>query len=310
MEKQNRLVSDNCANLRQGHVILLPKKLLPNAVSEIYTNAVSEIYKGACPAVVVSQTCDIVQKSKSYLSLAPILPEPNESQRKNAAKGRQPLILYFQDVEQSTEFLANMEHVFFLEKASLDGCEILATLSDTETDPAARIFAARVAQVFLRFPFPDDVFPRFRRLRNEVQNKTGKQGNFSKVLDCVSEIRVSCIDWNATPRDIIVFFIVASEYLGLTAETGQDQVNSEFEGMDLDSLSGRILKSIDRRESDTIRQELWRCFGMQVQQKFLQPTSSDRPQDEIVVEVISEAEMTVEEYRRTESLDLEALSHM
>lgn len=108
MEKQNRLVSDNCANLRQGHVILLPKGLLPNAVSEIY--------KGACPAVVVSQTCDIVQKSKSYLSLAPILPEPNESQRKNAAKGRQPLILYFQDAERKAEFLANMEHIFFLEK--------------------------------------------------------------------------------------------------------------------------------------------------------------------------------------------------
>jgi hypothetical protein len=302
MEKQNQVVSGTCANLRQGHVVLLSQELLPSAVSEIY--------QGDCPAVVVSQTCDIVQKSKSYLSLAPILLDISEGDRKNAAKGRQPLILYFQDAERKTEFLANMENIFFLEKARLDGCEILATLSDTETDPAARGFAARVAQVFLRFPFPDDVFPRFRKLRDEVQKKTGKQGNFSRVLDYVSEIRVSCMDWNATPREITVFFIVASEYLGVTAETGQDQVNSEFEGMNLDSLSRRILESIDRRESDTVRQELWACFGMLIEQRYLQPDTDDGNQDEIVVEIISEAEMTVEEYRRTESLDLEALSHM
>lgn len=107
-----------------------------------------------------------------------------------------------------------------------------------------------------------------------------------------------------------MFFIVASEYLGVTAETGQDQVNSEFEGMNLDSLSRRILESIDRRESDTVRQELWACFGMLIEQRYLQPDTDDGNQDEIVVEIISEAEMTVEEYRRTESLDLEALSHM
>lgn len=302
MKKQNQLVSGDCANLRQGHVVLLPEELLPGAVSKIY--------QGDCPAVVVSQTCDIVQKSKSCLSLAPVLPEVGENDRKNAAKGRQPLILYFQDVEQSTEFLANMEHIFFLEKASLDGCEILATLSDTETDPAARIFAARVAQVFLRFPFPDDVFPRFRKLRNEVQNKTGKQGNFSKVLDCVSEIRVSCIDWNTTPRDITVFFIVASEYLGVTAEIDGEELTGEFDRMNLDDLSGRLLVSIAQRESDTIRQELWRCFGALIEQRYLQPDTDDKNQDEIVVEILSEAEMTVEEYRRTESLDLEALSHI
>ena len=302
MKKQNQLISSNCANLRQGHVILLSKELLPKQVARIY--------EGDCLAVVVSQTCDIVQGSKHYLSLAPVLPAPNEPQRKNAAKGRQPLILYFQDAKQTTEFLANMEHIFFLEKARLDGCEIVATLSNTETDPAARIFAARVAQVFLRFPFPDDLFPRFRKLRDEVQKKTGKQGNFSQVLNCVSEIRVSCTDWNLTPRDITVFFIVASEYLGATAEIDGEKPTGEFDGMTLADLSGRLLESIAQQESDTVRQELWRCFGMQIEQKFLQPSDFEQSQDNIVVEIISEAEMTVEEYRRTESLDLEALSYI
>ena len=122
----------------------------------------------------LSQTCDIVQSTKTRCTVAPVL-VATAVDVGDAQKGRKPLLLLLEsDDGQSPTFVVDMEHATSLPKAALVGRRVLARYSADASSRTAGNIAARIGRVFSRFPFSGEVYPVFRELRSRVQIRFGE----------------------------------------------------------------------------------------------------------------------------------------
>lgn len=305
------LVADDCSNLRQGDVIALRGIPMPRAGEE------SEMVDTPKGIAILSQTCDVVQPTKARSLVAPVLSDPSDGAFSSARKGQKPLHLYLESsAAEPTRCIADMEHAVSIPKATLVGLPIVARYVEQASGQTARSVAWRVGRAFSRFPFPDEVYPAFSKLRGQAQDKAGSAGNFGRVLDLVEDLRVSADQWSGPGRNLTLYIVVAEERLipaddmdpgwhwsptrvaGLRADEGDA-------GLSLDRVSELILANLDGDESSLAH--LWRLLGETIQAKFLSPMLSDEVMSFDVV-VLSDSEMTFRQYQRTESLDLEVLS--
>lgn len=306
------LVADDCSNLRQGDVVGLPHLMLP---SDIDAEAVSMPTPGG--VVVLSQTCDVVQPSKTRCMVAPVVPDTDKATLSAARKGQKPLHLYLEPTaSEPSPCVADMEYAVSVPKKVLAGSPIVARYVEQASGKPARAVAWRVGRAFSRFPFPDEVYPVFARLRRQAQDKAGSTGNFGRVLDLVEDLRVSADQWSSPGRVLTLYIVVAEERLIAIDDIdprwrwSKDRVvglrDDETEsGLSLDRACELILANLDGDESSLAH--LWRVFGAKVQSNLLAPALND----EVVsfdVLVLSDTEMTFRQHQHSESLDLEVLS--
>lgn len=306
------MVADDCSNLRQGDIVGLSQLMLPGN-----KDAGLETMPTPSGVVVLSQTCDVVQPSKARCLVAPVLVDPGEAVFSSARKGQKPLQLYLEsDVAEPKRCVANMEFAVSVPKATLAGSPLLAHYVDEASGGQARAVAWRVGRAFSRFPFPDEVYPVFSKLRGQAQDKAGSAGNFGRVLELVEDLRVSADQWGKPGRRLTLHIVVLEERLipiddlDPTWTWSTERVvglrDHEAEsGLSLDRVCELILTNLDGDPSSLAH--LWLIFGKTIQSKLLTPTLDD----EVVlfdVVVLSDAEMTFRQYQRTESLDLEVLS--
>lgn len=307
----DQVVSDDCLNLRQGDVVDLGSLVLAGA-----PDGSPEVIKTEAGVAILSQTCDIVQPSKTRCLVAPVI-NPDKRDLSDARKGRKPLLLFLEsEKEVSHAHVADMERATSVPKALLVGCRVLARYGVEASENGTRVIAARVGRAFSRFPFPDEVYPVFKDLRGRVQTKSGTESAFGKVIDLVTDLRVSSDQWAEPGRRMTLFIIVPEAQLipiddidpnwewGLDRVRGLKQGETEA-GLDLNRVATLILENSGGDATALAR--LWAKFGELLHDTLLQPSLNN----EVIsfeVEVLSDVEMSYQRFRQTESLDLDVLS--
>lgn len=304
-------VCDDCSNLRQGDVVGLYRLLMPRTDDE------SAIMNTPSGIAILSQTCDVVQPSKERCLVAPIITKPSDGEISSARKGQKPLHLYLEsNAAEPTQCVADMEFAMSIPKSTLVGLPITARYVEQASSRSARSVAWRVGRAFSRFPFPDEVYPAFSRIRRQAQDKAGSSGNFGLLLDRVEDLRVAADQWTRAGRKLTLYIIVAEELLiapedvDPTWKWSPERViglrsNEPATGLSLDRVSELILANIDADRSSLAH--LWALFGKIVEEKLLSPGLSKEVATFAAV-VLSDTEMTFRQYQETESLDLEVLS--
>lgn len=306
-----KLVADDCSNLRQGDVVGLSEVRLPGGNGELATVATP------AGVAILSQTCDVVQPSKVRCLVAPVVAEPTDAALSGARKGQKPLHLYLEsDAAEPTRCIADMEQAVSILKSELAGSPLLARYVEEASGPEARAVAWRVGRAFSRFPFPDRVYPVFSRLRGQAQDKAGSAGNFGRVLDLVDDLRVSADQWSSPGRNLTLYVVVPEERLVSPDDMDPNwrweparvrglRPGEADHGLSLDRVCELLLANLDGDRSSLAH--LWRIFGEAVESRLLTP-SLDAEVVSFAVDVLSDAEMTYRQYQHTESLDLEVLS--
>lgn len=296
-----------CTNLRQGDIIALRELVLSGEIL-----GTTETLQTSGGVAIISQTCDIVQSSKTYCLVAPIIHDATEQVKKDAAKGRKPLHLFLSN-GGGDSFVANLELAVSVPKRQLE--ELLVTFRVDYGQ--AREVSSKIVRAFGRFPFPDEVFPAFKKFRDKVQSSSGKNGNFSKVLDLIQDVRVAADQWENPGRNLTLYLIVDQELLkpieDLDLNWKWNEVDvkgarhgEETEHLTLDRVSELILENLD--SGPEVLTELWSRFEDAVKQSLLN-THHDQEVFLFDAVVLSDEEMTLRLYNQTESLDLEVLSH-
>jgi hypothetical protein len=301
VKEHSELVAADCVNIRQGDIV--DDDATPLGIA------------------ILSQTCDVVQRSKVRCLVAPVI-EADEQSLREARKGRKPLHLYLEPGSALgpgsvlLPCIVDMEQARSVLKGDLAGKRLLARYVPEASSSHAGEVAARVGRAFNRFPFPDEVYPFFAKLRKHVQSKSGTPSPFGLVIDLVDDLRIRADQWTEPGRKLTLYVVVEQERLiprddyDPGWQWGNARVQGVSAGEELDALKlTRVCELIlanDGGDSTSLA-NLWARFGECIVSELLHPSLNS----EVVaclVEVLSDQEMTYRQYQRTVSLDLEVLS--
>ncbi len=303
-------VGPGCANLRQGDVVDLPR--LPIVVGEVQVDP-RETPRGVA---VLSQTCDVVQPGKTRCLVAPVM-DADADEIADARKGKKPLWLCLESSSGDVPArIADIELATSVPKDVLVGRRVLARYAENPSDAQAGKIAARVGRAYGRFPFPDEVYPVFGELRSRAQSRSGTPSPFGQTVDLVDDLRVGADQWPAPGRRLTLYVVVPE---GLLAPVEDLDPGWTWDANRVLGLRrGDALGSIPLHRTcelilanvagdRTTLAHLWQHFGERVRVDLLEPRLGPEVV-EFAVEVLADSEMSVRQYRRTESLDLDVLS--
>ena len=270
--------------------------------------------------VVVSQTCDVVQSSKSMVTVAPLLSKPTKEQISSAKKGRSPMLLYLPPVEECGERIADMSKTSAVPKAEVVSTSPLSRHTRDEYGPSSRQLAERIGRVYSRFAFPDVVHGSLSKFLETVRDKALGYGNLGPALDFVEEFRVAANHWEGSGRELKIYVVVPARVLppedDFTEALSDDPIKGLNPGENLgvvppDRISQLLADECERVEKGKdpggAAVLLWQAWCAALQRQYLDP----RVNKEIVlfeVEPIGAGEFTYEQMKATEPLDLETLS--
>lgn len=310
-----RNVIDDVFSLRQGDVIQVRAKL-----------AMPDSFGGEArveDVVVVSQTCDLVQHGKDLCTVAPLIPSATEGQLSAARKGQSPLHLYLPPQGGNGAFLADLQRLASVTKSVFEGGLLVYRLSGGDQGEFSRNVASRIGRVFTRFPFPDELYPAFKRLRAKMQKSAGGNGSFGKVLDHVEDLRIEADQWRSPGRSLILRVVVPSALLIEEEDCDPNWVESvksviglkggeKLAEIKLDRASELLqvniscLGSEETPSDKTTVFKLWQVWAYRLRLEVL---AGDGPEiASFDVQVHSDEDFTYGDWKRSESLDLEVLS--
>ncbi|MFF3276235.1 hypothetical protein ACFYWU_35675 [Streptomyces chrestomyceticus] len=271
--------------------------------------------------VIISQTCDVVQSSKMYLQVAPIVRLP-DALVKRAAKGAMPG--YVSVPGAGPDAFADLDHIATVSKAHV---ALLLPQRGVANLAALRVFGMRVGRRFSRFAFPDEVVPWLEPLKRSVISKAGKSSSpLGHVLDeWVESLRLECTSsWDAgPPYQLTLLVIVKPDLLPAVDEGEMPAAPPQLKKWLWDdegdvkqpsaAIADRLIKSGtcgDRSE----RLWLWEGFGQSLVAACKPVPSAS---GEIIgavadgcidVEVCTIRDITYERILRSEEIDVEHLS--
>lgn len=312
-------VASDCANLKQGAVVEFEAILQQHGALGPNGEGVSAL-STPLGIVILSQTCDIVQPSKSHCFVAPVIATSGNNGDpgliSSAKKGRAPLHLYLITADD-VEMVADIGKLASVPKKLLERRRLIWPGPDQAHGQRARQLGDRISRAFDRFPFPDEVYPSFRKLREKIQKSAGRNGAFSKVLEEINELRISADQWSKPGRNLTLYCLVDDGVLidEENEDPGWVWSPTNVRGLKLGEKANELnltrvceLLLLNLRVSDDAAAELWRLFEDAVQKELLEVGINEEVAV-FEVEVLSESQMTYKQYKQTESLDLEVLSH-
>lgn len=304
-------MNSSCTNLWQGDVIETSAQFF-SVFGPENIGRFSPDFRVA----ILSQTCDVVQKSKLRCIVAPVLNQ-NKGQLSNARKGRSPLHLYLKNESSAPqECVVDIEYATSVPKSMLAGNKILARYVTRQSSQGSKAVAFRVGRAFSRFAFPDEIFPFFQKFRERAQKGAGSNGNFGRVIDLIEDIRVKSDQWGNPGRNLVVYMVVSSRILSNQDDLEPDWQTQQtrFKGAkaseivshstNLDRICELILENQDEAPAHMV--QLWALFGAKIRTELF--GSNDPQVNTLEVEVLNDDEMTYRNYIDSESLDLEVLS--
>ena len=263
----------------------------------------------ACPdvpvsnVVIISQTCDVVQKTRKCILIAPIA-QVSEDEYREAARGKRPLLLAFPAQDEAPVVL---EHATSVPKTLLADAALVRRLSREPASHAARDFARRVGSAYSRFPTPDEAVPALSKFTDRIRKEAPKDRSVGRVLKRVREIRVESRNgWSGPTYELRLFLIVDAEWL--VAEDMLEGLREDHVVQDGgDGPELKLREACDRVESagdEVSRAEAWHQVADCLEGLV-------RPDDVVTsceVEAISEDDFSYAQYRVSESLNFEAMS--
>lgn len=257
--------------------------------------------------LIVSQTCDVVQSKREFVILAPI-----ESCAKldfdDAKKGRRSSLIAV-DGSEGSEKVARLDLICAHPKCSIEG-EVLCRLSgNSESSEEARGLAHNIGNYFSRFPIPDAARNSFEGLVKRLRSDSRKPVR-ERVLNDVLQVRVAARPgWLANDCCIRIFLLIEAgsfpQQDWSDADLGRGVAPLELEKYENLSIAD-VYSRLASEKKAPIRSRLWERFGDCLQEL----THPEGPVSSIEVEVVSEDCFTYSDWRRSESLNLEALSPM
>lgn len=304
-----------CAQLQQGDLLDVHKlPLIGRTVADFED----------CPegVVLLSQTCDIVQGNRPNVLVAKVV-SLTATDSAAALRGSMPRFVHVPNAVEPTLFV-DLEYCATVSKSAIvDRTRILRGV-DTNDHEEVSAFAARVARRFSRFPFPDDVQPSFRPLQREVRSKYQRQASpLGRALRRALELRIEADDWFSRPLNLTIHMIVASDAVPSPEEIEFAAPPAALIAwMDADGPTSRSATEVaerlvgrdgapDPQLSGVEKYYLWAALAEAV--AGLCSTAETTPSCDAVTSVTgqlsTEEEFSLRQYRRSESLDLEDLSH-
>lgn len=293
-------------DLRQGDVVVVD----PLGSSGV---GVGLDEQAAASVAILSQTCDVVQPSKTHCLVAPVI-QASTAEIAAARTGRKPLLLYLDDGAGTGPWVADVGRAFSIEKEQLVRGRRVGRAVQSASSIGARRLGARIARAFGRYPFPDEVYPVFSKLQDRLRAKAGTAGNLGRIIDLVEEIRVSADQWEAPGRHLALYVIVSSEFL-IAEEDGDPAwswarvvgggAQESLGNLTIDRVCELLLANIDGDRTSLLH--LWREFGQALYVSLIAPYLNDEV-TAVDVDVVSDVDFTYRDAMRSESLDLETLS--
>lgn len=272
---------------------------------------------------IITQTCDLVQPSKPYAVVAPVVQlAPNKSGM--AKSGRMPQYVHLSGFCQDNYFV-DLAHCSTVTKSALVERERLSSGVDPNDSVAVSKFAAQIGRKFSRFPFPDEVQPWFRPLQEKITKGHGKESSLGRLLRETVDLRIQSNDWNSTGMHLTIHVIVPSSLVPALedfepGDASPELMNELRQNGELVEDAAKIadrLMATDARQSPAYsapdRHMLWSAFAESLAE-LCQPKGPElRPEiSEAVASVTGQLstddEFSLFLYLRTESLDLEHLS--
>lgn len=307
----DQTIQDILKSVRQADIVEVTT--LP-----IVTDA-GTVYQYPTPegAVIITQTCDLVQADRPNVQLAPLVRREAVAARETRL-GRWPQYVHVPLAGEDA--FADLSLIATVTKGFLVKLERVAGVNEAD-DSDVRNFGRAVGRRFSRFPFPDEVTPWLRPLQSEVQSKTNRPASpLGQVLSGVVELRLEAISgWNSSPPYDLVLIIIV--YPGVLPELDQiagASVDNALKAW-LFSSSGQIQRTpaqiaerIISAPDAVSKSFLWAAFGTALaalcRPKGTQDAATMSAVSSITGEVISEDELSYARGVRSEEIDLDHLS--
>jgi hypothetical protein len=265
-------------------------------------------------AVVISQTCDVVQPNRRSIHLAP-LSYLQDSQAREARDGRRPQYVHLPEIGDKA--FVDLEVIATVARADLRGQQRTAGVL---RDQDIRRFGLAVGRKFSRFAFPDEVAAFLRPLTEVAQSKATKASSAEgRIFAKVVEWRVEAENgWQSGPYELVLTSIVAPGELPTFPNDElpnlPEHLNIWLYGPDGRRVptSGQIAERLDRETDRASRYFLWMALGEAWAARCRPNPTTLRDAEQAVIsirgEVVPADEYSLMRVRRSEILDLDHLS--
>lgn len=251
--------------------------------------------------VLVSQTCDVVQEKHPTVLLAPLV-HLEGAAADQARGGHRPRYIAVGDRFVDLAFITAVAKN---DVPDGDWGEPFATGSEGERD-----FGLRIARYFGRFAFPDDVVPALRPLEKAILDKYSKVASSlgSVMRDQVAQIRVrEDGNWRGPRYSATVYLVVRDGFLPDTEPAKVSDAALALGSSELAVIADEI---VHERWRDADLVHLWSCLGDRLVDKSRKAARADGTPilDEVSVEVTTDRDFSLADYRKSQELDLDYLS--
>lgn len=185
----------------------LPRLALTSQSAAVNEEELRSIVAQTDRLAIVSQTCDIVRdcQQRPFLLLAPIVELP-ESDAVEAIRGARPRYIPVPGLGNNS--FVDLDKVVTSEKSILLGFVPKRGLIDERSQQQ---FGNRVARVFSRFAFPDDLSNALDKMRSRIKRKHAKNSDEGRALEALEEIRITgSPSWNSLRIDVFILFLPAT----------------------------------------------------------------------------------------------------
>jgi hypothetical protein len=267
-------------------------------------------------AVVLSQTCDIVQRDRLTVQIAPLVPLSG-SMANEARIRRRPQYVPLPNAPEN--LFIDLERLTSVHKNDLVDITHEAGIN---SQGDARKLAQSIGRRFTRFPFPDNVHPWLRPLEEVLQTKADRPNSPEGIaLQSVMEIRVEAKGkWEDPPPYVLTILFVVEP--GILPYGPRDEVPEVPTGLSgwlrggsgaLKRTASQIADRLNKASSAADRYYLWLALGEAwAAQCHPRPGASQAVMREVEGsidgEVLSADELTMDRWWGSEALDLDHLS--
>lgn len=273
----------------------------------------TEQFETPLGVVLLSQTCDLVQERARVL-IAPVA-ECSPSLMSQVRKGGKPLLIA---IGSDPDRVTDLERILSVPRSLLSGSKVLSHFVQERSGEEADRLSARIGRGLYRFAFPDPVHDALGKLKKKIVDGYVKETSFANVLHAVDEFRISCSEWEAPGRALVITALVPQSHLppadmrdpswkwGPSTVAGLKN-NSEMPlHLDLERVSQLILANIEK-DNDAAVVALWELWVEKLADSVL--PEPDAEVASISLEATSDMEYTFARYKSSEALDFSTLSN-
>lgn len=299
-----KVVEPTLANLKQGDILEQPSTASLNC----------SLPDG--DIAIVSQTCDVRNEKRDFVSVAPVI-QISKGDQSNIKKGRKPL---FVPVGPSSHYAANLEEVHSVPRDVLVGCPVVGETVDYASGKEASVLSSRIGRAYSRAALPDEVNFVMEKFSKKLRDRYFKNSHIAEALDYLADIRIGCQEWNQPGRELTLYYLLPAELLSsedfiepdwtwaMGKIYGLDPKQNQCQDLSLEKTAELICSNIRSDVSLGTKYALWERYAEHIYEQYLQSELNTEVVS-IHSEVVSALDFNYDQFIHTESLEFSALSY-